>query len=186
VQEGDSAVAGLPRDFDRVKQQQVDRAISKLLRLGPQAFPFLIERWGDDRYCLTASDGISGAFLHKTVGQICQAIIFAQLQPYGHWPAGYPDPERNRRPPHRPRYPDRFLGSQESARQWWQKNKNKTLYQMQLEALDWVIAEEAKRPGDFKDEERKHLQQLRKKLVQGDKPLSVQGVGNYDGFEVEE
>jgi hypothetical protein len=185
VQEGDSAATGLPRDFDRVKQQQVGRAISKLLRLGPQAFPFLIERWGDQRYCLTASDGASGAFLHKTVGDICRAILFSQLQPYGYWPEGGYNPDR-RPPAYRPLYPSTFLGSKESAKRWWENNKRKTLAQMQLEALDWVIAEEAKRPGKFKDEERKHLQQLRQKLVQGDKPLSVQGVGNYDGFEVEE
>jgi hypothetical protein len=185
VQEGDSGGPDLPRDFDPKRQEQVNRALSKLTRLGPQAFPFLIERWGDERYCLTASDNISGAYLQKTVGQVCRAVIFVQLQPYGHWPAGYPDPERNRRPPHRPRYPDRFLGSQQSARQWWATNKNKSLREMQLEALDWVIAEEAKRPGDFKDEERTRLRQVRKKIAQADKPLPAARVGDYDGFEVE-
>jgi hypothetical protein len=185
VREGDSAARGLPRDFDRKKQQQVDRAISKLTQFGPQAFPFLIERWGDEHYCLTASDGISGAFLHKTVGQMCRALIFDQLQPYGHWPAGY-SPDRTRRPPHRPAYPDALLGSQELAREWWQKNKDKTLYQMQLDALAWVIAAEAKRSGDYKDEERKELQRIRKKLVESGKPLPVGKVGSYDGFTVEE
>jgi hypothetical protein len=185
VREGDSAAHGLPSDFDSRKQQQVNRAISKLTRLGPQAFPFLIERWGDERYCLTASDDISGAFLHKTVGQICRAIIFNQLQPYGTWPEGY-SPDRTRRPPRRPGYPGKFLGSQQSAKRWWQKNKDKTLHQMQLAALDWVIAAEAKRPRDFRDEERKKLQSLRKKLMGGGKPLPVVKLGSYDGYTVEE
>jgi hypothetical protein len=179
-----SAAHGLPRDFDRQKQKQVDRAIARLLQLGPQAFPFLIERWGDKRYCLTASDNISGAFLHMTVGQVCRAVVFDQLQPYGHWPAGH-NPDRNRRPPHRPRHPDAFLRTQELARQWWKKNKHKALYRMQLDVLDWVMAEEAKRPQDFKEAERKQLQQIRKNLVQGGKPLPVSRVGGYDGFQVE-
>jgi hypothetical protein len=182
VQDGASAAMGLPRDFDRVKQQQVDRAISKLLQLGPQAFPFLISRWEDERYCLTACSSASGAFLHKTVGDICQAILFSQLQPYGYWPEGGYNPDR-RPPAYRPRYPSTLLGSKEAAKRWWEKNKHKTLSQMQLEALDWVIAEEAKNPRKFKDEERKVLQQLRKKLVQGDKPLPAEHVGNYDGFD---
>jgi hypothetical protein len=182
VADGDSAARGLPRDFDRKKQRQVDRAITKLIQLGPRAFPFLIERWGDKRYCLTGDDSLSGAFVHKTVGRICREIISVQLQPYGIYPAGF-DPDRNRaRQPRRPGYPNKFIGSQKSARQWWGKNKHKTLYQMQLDVLDWVIAEEAKRPRDFKDAERKKVQELRKKLVEGRKPLPVRGVGDYAGF----
>jgi hypothetical protein len=42
---------------------------------------------------------------------------------------------------------------------------------MQRAVVDWVIAEEAKRPGDFKDAERRQLQQIRKKLVKSRKPL---------------
>jgi hypothetical protein len=185
VEDGDSAARGLPRDFDRKKQKQVDRAITKLQKLGTRAFPFLIERWGDKRYCLTASSSASGAFLHQTVGQICRAIICDQLQPYGTWPGGGYNPDR--RPPHyRPGYPDKFLGSQEAARRWWKKNQGKTLYQMQLQALDWVIALEAKRPRDFKDAERQKLQDLRKQLVQSGKPLPAGEVGDYAGFNVED
>jgi hypothetical protein len=53
---------------------------------------------------------------------------------------------------------------------------------MQLNALDWVIAEEAKRPRDFKNEEIKHLQRVRKELLQSGKPLPVQAPGSYEGF----
>lgn len=42
---------------------------------------------------------------------------------------------------------------------------------MQLEVLDWVIAEEAKRPGDFTDKEKQVLQEIRQELVQGRKSL---------------
>src|SRR5262249_26524937 len=118
----------LPPGFVREKQKQVHRARSKLTQLGPQAFPFLIERWGDKRYCLTTSHGLSGYCHNETVGHICRAIIFDQLQPYSYWPSTEDDP---RGKPRRPDYPTKFLGSQKSARQWWDKNKQKTLYQMQ-------------------------------------------------------
>src|SRR5262245_42790373 len=43
----------LPPDFARAKQKQVHEAVSRLRQLGPKAFPFLIERWEDQRYCRT-------------------------------------------------------------------------------------------------------------------------------------
>jgi hypothetical protein len=158
----------LPPGFDRKKQDKVHLARSKLAELGPQAFPFLIDSWKDERYSLTTCNGLSGWFYNESVGHICQTILFGQLQPYGFWPAADGDP---RGKPHRPDYPVHFLNSQEAAKAWWEKNKEKTLYQIQLEALDWVIAEETKRPGDFTDKEKQSLQKLRKRLVEGGKPL---------------
>jgi hypothetical protein len=154
----------LPPGFDLKKQEQVHRALRKLKQLGPRAFPFLIECWGDKRYCLTGCE--AGSF-NVTVGEICRTIISDQLQPYDDCPAGY----SGRPPNRRPNYQATILGSRESARQWWKKNQHKTLYQMQRAVLDWVIAEEAKRPRDFKDAERRQLQQIRKKLVKSRKPL---------------
>jgi hypothetical protein len=170
----------LPKGFDRKKQEQVRIARVELRKIGPAAFPFLIERWHDKRHCLTVSHGVSGYCHNRTVGEICQAIIFDQLQPYSYWPAGDGDP---RGKPKTPGYPDAFLSSQQAARRWWQKNKDKTLYQMQLTALDWVIAQEAKSPQSYTDKERQGLQDLRKKLVRQGKPLPP---GNYDFVDIEE
>ena len=166
-----------PPGFDWDKQEPVREARSKLRQLGPQAFPFLIERWGDNSYCMTTAHRLSGGCHNETVGYVCQAILFDQLQPYGYWPEVDEDP---RGKPKRPSYPAEFLGSEKAARQWWQKNKDKTLYQMQLEILDWVIAQEAERPGDFTDKERRELQGIRKELVDSGKPLPA---GNYDAVD---
>jgi hypothetical protein len=168
------ADGGFPRDFDHKKQAQVHRACVRLTELGPQAFPLLIERWEDKRYCLTTE---VASYTNKSVGEVCRSIIHGQLQPYGHFQKGYADP---RGKPHRPDSAATFLGSQKAARQWWEKNKDKTLSQMQLEVLDWVIAEESKRRGDFTDEERRELQALRKKLVKGGKPLAPMGIPAYE------
>jgi hypothetical protein len=170
----------LPRGFDKDKQKQVHAARYQLKQIGPAAFPFLIERWKDKRYCMTVSHGLSGYCYNWTVGQVCEAIAFDQLQPYSTWPAGYDDP---RGKPKSPDYPPHFLSSQKAARKWWEKNKQKTLYQMQLEILDWVIAEEAKRPKDYTDKDRQALRSLRKELVKDVKPLSR---GNYFSVDIEQ
>jgi hypothetical protein len=167
------ADGGFPRDFDHTKQQQVHRTCRKLTALGPQAFPFLIQRWEDKRYCLTTE---IAAYQNWSVGQICRWIIDGQLQPYGHFQAVCGDP---RRKPPRPVYVGTFLGSQKAARQWWEKKKDKTLSQIQLEVLDWVIAAESKRRGDSTKQERRYLWDLRKKLVKGGKPLPPGGIPAY-------
>jgi len=154
-----------PRDFDHAKQQQVHRARRKLTALGPQAFPFLIQRWEDQRYCLTIE---IVEYHNLSVGEICKQIIRGQLQPYGYFQKVSGDP---RHKPQRPKYMGTFLRSQKAARQWWEKHKDKTLSQIQLEVLDWVMAAESKRRRDFTKQERRYLRDLRKKLVKGGKPL---------------
>jgi hypothetical protein len=157
----------LPKGFDRAAQKKVHRAYAKLCDLGLRVFPFLIKRWDDfDRYCLTIDGGPAPE--NKRVGGVCRSIIFAHIQPYGSFPKGYGDP---RGKPKRPSYPGESLRSQKAAKAWWEKNKHRTLYEMQRQALDWVIAEEAKRPEDFKDEERRYLQKLRKELIKSGKPI---------------
>jgi hypothetical protein len=101
-----------------------------------------------------------------SVGKVCQAIIRFQLQPSVHHAE-----KRHEKGHYPPSYTGRFLASQKAARRWWEEHKDKSLYQMQLEVLDWVIAEEAKQTDNYTDAERRELQTLRKKLVKGGKPL---------------
>jgi hypothetical protein len=163
----------LPKGFDRKKQAKVRLARSKLVDLGPVAFPYLIESGNDKRYSQTTSNGLSGWYYNETVGVVCRTIILDQLQPYGYWQQVGDDP---RSKPKRPSYPGHFLESQKLAKEWWEKNKDKSLYQMQLDVLDWIIVEEAKRPRDFTDKEKQYLEKLRKDLVKSGKPLPS---GNY-------
>ena len=157
-----------PKGFDKDKQKDVHEAVYTLRKLGLRAFPFLAERLDDSRYCVTMDDG--PAPVNVSVGQVCRDLIRAQVQPYGFWPEGYGDP---RGKPKRPTFTGTFLGSKKEALRWWEKNKGRTLYQIQLEALDWVIAEEAKRPRDFKDEEGEFLRKTRKELVKSGEPLEA-------------
>jgi hypothetical protein len=113
------------------------------------------------------------------VGDICRDIVFDQLQPYSFWPVTEDDP---RGKPKRPGYPDEHLGSADAAKKWYEANKSKMLYELQLMVIDWVIAEESKSPEDFTDEERAAVQEFRSKLIESGKPFDR---GNYSGDDTE-
>jgi hypothetical protein len=170
----------LPEGFDRKKQERVHAARAKLKQLGPVAFPFLIERWSDERYCLTKSNGISGYCYNASVGDVCRDVLFNQLQPYSFWPILDDDP---RGKPKRPSYPNAHLGTAADAVKWHQKHKGKTLHQLQVMVIDWVIEQESKRPADFTDKERAELKGIRDELLKSGKPIDR---GNYLGDDIEE
>jgi hypothetical protein len=147
-----------PKGWDPEKQAKVGQAARRLMEIGPRAFPFLIDRWDDERYCMTV-DGLSVLENHD-VGQVCRIIVGKQLNPWGQWRL---DAEgRTQRRPLRPLFD---LGEQKEARAWWEKNKTKTLAQMQVDMLDWAIAAEAKNPDQVSDAERTYLAGLRTKIA---------------------
>jgi hypothetical protein len=156
-----------PNGFDAAKQQSVYDARAELVRLGPAAFPFLIARWSDERYCLTTENGLSGYCHNSSVGDECRTIIFDQLQPYGYWQLGVGDPRGQRM---RPSYPDTFFDSAEDAKAWWEKHKDKSLLEMQVMVVEWIIAQEAESPAEFTDSERKFLKKFRKQRIRTQKP----------------
>lgn len=168
-----------PDGFDAAKQQQVYDAEARLKRPGAAAFPYLIERWHDERYSLTTENGLSGACHNQSVGEVCRTIFFDQLQPYGYWQRSGGDPRRR---PLRPSYPDAFLTSADDAKRWWQTNKDKSLLAMQVMVVDWIIAEEAKKPSDFTDGDRAYLAKFRADLIESHKPVTW---GNYYSNERE-
>jgi hypothetical protein len=154
----------LPPGFDEEKQKLVRKAISDLKGLGICAFPFLIDRWDDDHFCILISEGINGYFRNQSVGKTCKMIIFDQIQPYGN-SAGFAKND-DLKLAWRPSYPYEFLASRADAKKWYEKHKDKSLYEIQLEALDWVIAEEAKNVKEYSDKEREFLKRTRNDLVE--------------------
>jgi hypothetical protein len=160
----------LPTGFDREKQKLVRKAVGDLKGLETRIFPYLIDRWDDDHYCITVSHGLSGAYHNQSVGETCRMIIFDQIQPYGSW-HGFADPA-GLKLAWRPTYPNHFLASKENAKKWYKQHKNKTLFEIQLEALDWVIGEEAEDSKKYPKEERELLQKIRNDLLQSKKPIT--------------
>ena len=117
-----------------------------------------------------------GCYHNLTVGDVCQRLIYGQVQPSGCRQVYSPSTSAIYKPPQaptcRPIYPIVFLSSKEKARQWWEKHKGKRLDEIQLEVLDWIMAEETKQPKEVSDMERQLLQETRQKLASSRKPLS--------------
>lgn len=164
----DGQDAVYPPTYDRQAQIKVERAWQSLYELGLSTFPYLFQSIADKRYSYTRDGG--AADVNLSVGDQCRAILKSYLQPYGHqFTAGVSDP---RFVPHRPSYFRNYdLDNPKSAAKWWESRKEKSLRELQIETLEWVIAEEAKRPKDYIDKEREYLSDVLKKLKNGKEPL---------------
>lgn len=62
----------LPPGFDRAKQKPVLQARQDLAQVGTSAFPYLLERWDDDRHCMTMFHSLSEYSENVTVGFVCR------------------------------------------------------------------------------------------------------------------
>jgi hypothetical protein len=155
--------AQYPVGYDRAAQKRVLRAFHKLRELAPRSFPFLFDHFDDKRYALTADSG--DVDKNYTVGQLCRDVLVSHLQPdvWDHKEGG----TSFRRRPSEPDYIGHYkLLQPEHAKKWWEERKEKSLRELQLEVLEWVIAEETRSPDKFSDAQqdrvRKRLAELRK------------------------
>lgn len=166
VRKGPRAV--YPEGFDRGAQGKVFRAFRKLHALGPKAFPYLFDHFDDKRYSLTGDGG--EAEVNKSVGQLCVHIVVSHIQPY----AGSANPGARfyQRRPDAPNYFHHFkLRDPISAREWWQTHQDKSLRELQIEVLEWVIAEEDKIPEKYNEVDRDKLRTKLDNLQKSDQPL---------------
>jgi hypothetical protein len=149
--------ATYPVGYDRDAQKRVRRAWSQLHRLGHRAFPYLFDHFDDKRYSFTADDG--PADMNWSVGLACSDILVCHLQPYGI--RGQPSYAKHYN-----------LRTSAGAKLWWETRKDKSLRELQIETLEWVIAEEARTPLRYSDQERLYLHDLLAKLRAGSVPLA--------------
>jgi hypothetical protein len=173
-----------PDGFDPRRQTDMAKVIDQILEIGPAAFPHLIERFHDERYSITTESGLSGVPYNWSVGKVCKEVVQAQVQPCDIWCKCGEDP---RGYPRRPNFFHEAFGSKEAAAAWWEKNQAKSLQQIQLEALDWMIAEEAKYQPEvgrrgYPDKEKAYLLALRKEIA-SEKPARL-GLGGYQAISI--
>ena len=162
---GPSAV--YPKGYDKEDQEDVFLAYRELRELGPKAFRFIIPHLDDKRYSLTADGG--AANVNFTVGQLCFKAIDLQLQPYKTYSRGEGDP-RNR--PRRPHYLAKLdLGDPAKTQSWIDSLENKTLLQLQIEVLEWVIEEESKDRTKYPAVEHDWLNETLETLKKAKEPL---------------
>ena len=150
------ATATYPKGYDHEAQTRVWNAWCELSRIGIRAFPYLIEHFDDDRYCFTEDAG--PVYCNWTVGHACSDIFICHLQPYdfvSHFALSGGDSRFERK---RPYYWVHYnLRTSAGAKLWWETRKDKSLRELQIETLEWVIAEEAKTPAIYSDLERAYL-----------------------------
>ena len=127
---------------------------------GHLVFPYLFDHFDDQRYSFTADAGSSDT--NWTVGRACSEIVICHVQPY--------EGLRHRRT--RPSYSEHYkLRTSAGAKLWWEPRKDRSLRELQIETLKWIIAEEAKTPSSYSPEERVYLKDLLRKLGAAKTPL---------------
>lgn len=157
-----------PEGYDRAAQGRVNAAFHRLYELGPKAFPYLFDHFDDKRYAMTG-DGIEAA-VNKSVGQLCRDIVICHVRPYG--PFTRPG-SRGNAGTHRQHLPSYFHEFREPKdwHEWWQTRQDKPLKEVQIEILEWIVAEEHKTPDKYSTKELEGRQQLLDKLRMSDDPL---------------
>jgi hypothetical protein len=170
--EGPDAI--YPPGYDETSQVRVLEARGRLEKVIIEAFPCLLKHFEDKRYSFTQDNGEAEG--NWSVGQTCVTLLRRQLQPYAVSCLG--DRARGkikfdpRERPIRPNYlKHNNLWDPKAAAAWWEQRKDKSLRELQLEALQWVLAEEQKAPKQYSEEDRAYLKELISKLEAGTEPL---------------
>ncbi|MGN6546807.1 MAG: hypothetical protein ACTHK7_17255 [Aureliella sp.] len=159
--------AKYPPQYDHEAQDRVWDAYEELCDLGTVSFPYLFQHFDDKRYALTADTG--AADTNFTVGALCFAIVDLHLQPYKVYSEGQGD---RRARATRPHYATHFkLKDPAAARAWWEPRKGKTMRELQIEVLEWIVSEETKEPAKYGESERRWLAETLESLRKSDEPL---------------
>lgn len=119
--------------YDLKAQDQVNSAWQRLVQMGPGAFTELIGSIDDNRYCTSANRySVCADF---SVGQICDKILRSQLEFYSRL-----DQYNGGRDKADPSFMLALLSDREKARQWGESHRKTPLWKIQIEVLEWVMA----------------------------------------------
>jgi hypothetical protein len=160
------AFVGLPKDYDRKAQEKVEQARGKLIELGKDAFPVLIEHLNDKGY----SRSIPTAILRSlSVGDVCFLIIEDQVDLFASRRCkSRQGADGQLHVFHRyfSKYCKRAWYTQAGMQAWWKEHKSQTLKEMQIEALRWDIEDERKIGFPSKEDEEEYLSPYLEKLAE--------------------
>ena len=130
----------------------------------------MINYFDDNRYCFTRDSG--SGYYNWSVGRACADIFICHLQPYdfaSHFAlSGSNSIGQIKRPCFWKQY---NLRTSAGAKAWWETHKDKSLRELQIETLEWLIAEEARMPANYSDRERTYLNDTLTKLRASKMPL---------------
>ena len=154
-----------PTDYDRKAQEKVLTAWCHLADAGIQAFPLLLEQLDDKRYSFTKDAGEND--FNWSVGRACFDVMRCQVEPWYYKTL----PGTNGDYCLRPRYTGHYFRNAAAAKSWWETHKHKSVHDLQIEVVQWILAEEAKTPGEYSPAERMYLEAILKKLHGGKVPF---------------
>lgn len=128
----------LPKDYDEKAQEVVRNARSQLEEIGDEAFPFLIAHRNDKEYSLSIEQCKWEPF---SVGDVCLMILERHVASVStiykprfdtcHFAEGYSY-----------RVDSRLREVRIALRKWYDEHKSCKLREMQIERVEWAIAQE--------------------------------------------
>ncbi|MBC7856106.1 MAG: hypothetical protein IAF94_21970 [Pirellulaceae bacterium] len=153
-----------PDDYDHKAQSKVEEAIEALKSLGKAAFPILIEHADDPQYSKSIS---SAVLLSRSVGEVCGDLVEDQVDLS---PMNYKS-RKGKNGKHHGFHRDYFgkywkgvKSRREMLEKWWMENSDKSLQEMQIEALESAISDEKAIGFPTKRDEEFYLKPLEKNL----------------------
>lgn len=166
-----------PRNVSRESLEIVKNAYDKLSANAPEALPALIDSLEDERYSYY-QESPSGAFLCHTVGEACYSIIVANIEIYRKH-ATVLDRTEKPRTVH-------FIGAMGGSRKWLADRKNRSLFEMQREALEWALKQPKPEPRELVADEdwnkcTEELKRFYDTFSRAAKPLAVQNQLWFEG-----
>jgi hypothetical protein len=152
-----------PNRYDASVQQKISDARHELQDHIEEALPYLVEALDDKRYCMTIIWAEGDGVYNRSVGQICREIIESHLEVY-----------RGKIPVRSPHHWHRY-DYEPISKQWWEARNDKSLVDLQVEAVDWAIAtrkyDDVPRETDTRESEIAALTKLRDEIAESQTPV---------------
>jgi hypothetical protein len=129
-----------PRNLNRASLIVVKNAYDNLAANVAKSLPALIESLEDKRYSYY-QESPSGAFLCHTVGEACYSIIVRNIEVYRPYATVLDKTERPRTV--------HFIDATGGPQKWLASRKDKSLFDMQLEAVEWALRQKKPDPQEL-------------------------------------
>jgi hypothetical protein len=158
-----------PDEYDLDEQERVLDVWEDLNADASKCFEAIVTHTDDERYCVTFQTS-TGVWQNATVGQICRAIVFRNVEFYRRHLRSVGDPKV---------FPE-FI-PRGSIKKWWQERDETNLYELQKSGIEWAIQGEIKRGFNSEKEKERVLEpllRLRQKLRESKKALTVRAWGS--------
>src|SRR5262249_349738 len=159
-----------PRNLDNKALRKIKVAYDKLSANIEVGLPILTKHVDDDRFSYVYEDvGTSGAFVKASVGVACSRIIEAHVEAYCRHVTRTDFAAI-------PRCPSFIHDECGGIDKWWKPRKKKTLAELQLEGIEWVLRQ--RKPRLFKSERewtraKESLKAMAKEIRNSGKPIKV-------------